>query len=137
MAKPPKLKLIKANAVQNSAQMELTVKQDEAYRKAYEKLVVDLNTNIEAELENFKSEALVILREAYQVRPAGCLNVAYEQIERIREVIPSLIAIMEPIKNPAFRESASGCLKNIIDICTQNVIDQYRNSEIISNMKLQ
>jgi hypothetical protein len=112
------------------AQEAPTVKEGEEFQKDYEKDITKLNEQLEDRLNTFRSQAIPILREAYQSRPSGVLNVIKEESERISDLTQMIMTALEPIKYPAFRFCAAECIKDMIDICTLSISEQYKHASI-------
>jgi hypothetical protein len=127
--KLPKKKLqnIKNAAVAKS-QNEPTAAEQVEYQKDFIETTVRLNEAIEERLEDFRSEAIPILREAYQSRPSGILNVITEETDKITTLTQGIMEAMEAIRYPEFRYCAAKCIKDLTDICTNSIAEQYKRA---------
>jgi hypothetical protein len=103
-----------------------------AFQKDYEEIVGKLNEDIDNRLDTFEGSAIKVLRETYQTRPMGCLNVAEEEKDRIRALIKPLLEAMDPLKDPTFRSMAAECVKDIVDICSLSIAEQMKRAKIRS-----
>ena len=107
-----------------------TVASSIAFEEDYNLIMINLNEKLENRLETFKSQAIPVLREAYQTRPSGILSVIGEETAKIRELTQAILETMESVKYPAFRNCAASCIKDIIDICSDSVGEQYKKANI-------
>lgn len=123
-------------AVKLAANMP-TVAASLAFETDYNEIMIKLNENLENRLDTFKSQAIPILREAYPTRPSGILSVIGEETAKIRELTQSILETMESVKYPAFRSCAAICIKDIIDICSDSVGEQYKKALIRTGELLQ
>lgn len=124
-----KLKGIKNFGRQKAEQIP-DAKRAESAEKDFVDATVKLNENIENRLQDFRSQAIPILREAYQTRPGATLNVISEEVGKLAEMTQSIMGLMEVIRYPEFRRCAADCLKDLVDICTESVAEQYTLASI-------
>jgi hypothetical protein len=97
----------------------------EAFEKDYTAIMVKLNEQLENRLDDFRSEAIPIMREAYQSRPSGVLSVISEETETIRDLTQVILHAMEKIKYVGFRLCAAECIKDCVDICTATISESH------------
>jgi hypothetical protein len=137
MALPKKkLQNIKNAAIAKS-QNEPTAAQQAEYQKDFIESTVKLNEAIEDRLETFRSQAIPILREAYQSRPSGILSVISEETDKITELTQAIMGSMKAIRYPEFRNCAASCIKDLVEICTQSIAEQYKKASDRNGDKVQ
>jgi hypothetical protein len=114
-----------------------TIEETLAFQRDYENVIIKLNEKIEARLDEFGAQATPILREGYPARPMGILAVIKEEQDNIRDLSQTLMTHMEKIKYPVFRACAAACIKDLVDICTDSIGEQFRLATIRAGEKLQ
>jgi hypothetical protein len=119
------------------AQEEPTAAKAKAFEEDYTELMTALNEKVEARMETFKSQAISMLREAYQARPATILNVIKDETDKINELIQAIMLTVKPISYPAFRYAAAECIKDLVDLCSNSIAEQYKRADTRNEVPLQ
>jgi hypothetical protein len=135
LSKGKRLAILKASELKSQ---EISSSEDaQNFQKDYNEIITELNEKIENRLDSFTSEAIPILREAYPSRPSGILVVIKEEVDRIRGLAQEAMTNLEVIKYAPFRQCASECIKDIVDICTESIIKQCIKADLRAGVKQQ
>jgi hypothetical protein len=127
---------IKKDAARQSRDIE-SVEKMEAFQKDYEDIMVALNEAVEERLDVFEGQAISILRELNQARPASILAFANEEKGKILALTQSIMSLISPLIEAPFRQCMASCVKDIIDICASSIADQHKRTKVRAGIKPQ
>jgi hypothetical protein len=124
----------KRQGIENDAQKMSTklesASEAEVFKEDYIDIMTELNESLENRLEDFRSAAIPVLREAYQARPSGILSVISQETEAIRDLAQIILQSMEKVKYTGFRMLAAECVKDIVDICTDTITESDKRATL-------
>jgi hypothetical protein len=91
----------------------------------FEELLIHLNDEVEARIEQFRSTSVRVLRDTYQTRPYQIFSVIDEMVEKLYATTTPVGACLSTVMDNCFRREVADCLKDLIDIYQRGVTEKY------------